>query len=81
MQSSELEVRLDNGDVTRRVLISSDALLGDLHALVQTSMGWNDTAFHSFVIGGAIYGDMDDDIKLWRFTSAKIAAGGVVYSW
>jgi hypothetical protein len=24
-------------------------------------MGWNDTAFHSFLLGGAVYGDLDDE--------------------
>ncbi len=61
MQTSELEIQLDGGDVSRRVLIGGEALLGDLHALVQTSMGWNDTAFHSFDIGGSVYGDLDDE--------------------
>ncbi|HSI06775.1 MAG: plasmid pRiA4b ORF-3 family protein [Myxococcota bacterium] len=61
MQTSELEIRLDGSDVSRRVIIGGDALLGDLHALVQTSMGWNDTAFHSFETGGATYGDLDDE--------------------
>jgi hypothetical protein len=61
MQTFELEIRLEGDDVSRRVLIHGEALLGDLHALVQTSMGWNDTAFHSFDTGGALSGDLDDE--------------------
>lgn len=61
MQTSELEIRLTGSDTSRRVLIPSSALLGDLHALVQTAMGWNDTAFHSFIGGTTTYGDLDDE--------------------
>lgn len=61
MQTSELNVRLDGTEVSRRVLINSEGLLGDLHALVQTAMGWNDSTFHAFDLGGSIYGDLDDE--------------------
>lgn len=61
MKAAEIEVRLDGAEVTRKVAIGEDALLGDLHALVQTAMGWNDTAFHSFEVAGAMYGDLDDE--------------------
>src|ERR1041384_3331466 len=61
MQTSELEIRLDRYEFNPRVLINSEGILGDLHALVQTAMGWNDSVFHAFDLGGHIYGDLDDE--------------------
>jgi hypothetical protein len=60
METCELDILLDGTNVRRRVRIPSAALLGDLHVLVQTAMGWNDTVFHSFIIDDEVFGDLDD---------------------
>lgn len=61
METCELDILLDGTKVSRRVRIPSAALLGDLHVLVQTAMGWNDTVFHSFIIDTETLGDLDDE--------------------
>jgi hypothetical protein len=61
MEQCELDIILDGTNVRRRVRIPSAALLGDLHVLVQTAMGWNDTAFHSFIIDDEVFGDLEDE--------------------
>lgn len=61
METCEIDIALEGADVTRRVRIPSAALLGDLHVLIQTAMGWNDTRFHTFVIDDEVLGDRDDE--------------------
>lgn len=48
--------------IWRRVQVSSDYTLGDLHPVIQVAMGWCDGHLHSFTIDGEDYGmPMDDD--------------------
>ncbi len=48
--------------IWRRVQVSSDYTLADLHQVIQVSMGWGDYHLHSFNIQGEEYGmPMDDD--------------------
>ena len=64
--------------IWRRVLVPDNYKLGDLHAIIQVTMGWEDSHMHAFRIGGREYtsgeackmGDMDmeneDKIALSR---------------
>ena len=42
--------------VWRRVRVTSDTTIADLHAIVQTVMGWEDVHLHQFRIHGKAYG-------------------------
>ena len=42
--------------VWRRVLVPRDITLGNLHAVIQVAMGWEDGHLHEFVIGRKRYG-------------------------
>jgi len=42
--------------IWRRVLVSSDQSLADLHHLLQVAMGWDDTHLHRFLIHGKALG-------------------------
>ncbi|MDX9976310.1 MAG: plasmid pRiA4b ORF-3 family protein [FCB group bacterium] len=41
--------------IWRRVVLPDNATLGDLHAVIQTAMGWYNCHMHSFRIGGVYY--------------------------
>jgi hypothetical protein len=41
--------------IWRRVLVPDNYKLGDLHAIIQTAMGWNDSHMHAFRIDGREY--------------------------
>jgi Plasmid pRiA4b ORF-3-like protein len=40
----------------RRVLVSAETTIAQLHALVQTALGWEDLHLHRFRIQGRAYG-------------------------
>ena len=42
--------------IWRRVQVSGDTTLAQLHWVIQTSMGWTDSHLHSFTIRGAEFG-------------------------
>ncbi|MGE5659576.1 MAG: plasmid pRiA4b ORF-3 family protein [Actinomycetota bacterium] len=42
--------------IWRRVLVSSDSTIEDLHHIVQLTMGWSDIHLHHFIIHGQQYG-------------------------
>jgi hypothetical protein len=42
--------------IWRRVQVSSNMTLGDLHWVIQTAMGWTNSHLHSFTIEGLEYG-------------------------
>ena len=42
--------------IWRRVLLSSDRTIEDLHHIVQLTMGWSDIHLHHFIIHGQQYG-------------------------
>jgi hypothetical protein len=60
-----VQVRVELAEVTpavwRRLLVPGDATLAKLHRIVQASMGWSDSHLYAFRVGGAVYGDLDDD--------------------
>jgi hypothetical protein len=42
--------------IWRRLLVSSDSMIADLHYIVQIAMGWSDEHLHQFRIHGKRYG-------------------------
>ena len=42
--------------IWRRLLVRSDTSIAELHAILQTAMGWSDTHLHRFRIHGKAYG-------------------------
>jgi hypothetical protein len=42
--------------IWRRLLVRSDSSIAELHAILQTAMGWSDTHLHRFRIHGKAYG-------------------------
>src|SRR4051812_2452301 len=54
----QLRIRLDRISpmIWRRLLITSDTTIADLHATIQIAFGWFDSHLHRFVIHGKSYG-------------------------
>ena len=50
--------------IWRRVELSSQASLAQLHKLLQAAMGWQDYYLHEFEIGGKRYGSPEEDLEL-----------------
>jgi Plasmid pRiA4b ORF-3-like protein len=42
--------------IWRRILVSSNSTIEDLHYIVQLTMGWSDIHLHYFIIHGQQYG-------------------------
>jgi len=42
--------------IWRRLLVRGDSTIADLHATLQTALGWSDEHLHRFVIQGRQYG-------------------------
>ncbi|MGQ9847911.1 MAG: plasmid pRiA4b ORF-3 family protein, partial [Bacteroidales bacterium] len=49
--------------IWRRILVSGDTNLSDLHDILQMVMGWENDHLHEFKIDRKIYDDSDD----WEF--------------
>ncbi len=47
--------------IWRRLLVSSDTTLGDLHHVIQAAFGWWDYHLHQFIVGGTYYGEPHPD--------------------
>ncbi len=60
----QLKVTLGDFDrpIWRRLLVSGDTTLGDLHWILQIAMGWTHSHLHFFEIGGAQYSDPSFDL-------------------
>jgi hypothetical protein len=46
--------------VWRRIVVPTSLTLLQLHAVLQTAMGWQDYHLHLFDVGGVLYGDVED---------------------
>lgn len=59
----QLKVTLDDSKppIWRRILVTEDTSLYNLHEILQRVMGWQNYHLHMFRIGGQIYGDPEDD--------------------
>lgn len=51
----KVQLRYIRPPIWRRVVLADNATLGDLHAVIQTAMGWYNCHLHSFRIGGVHY--------------------------
>ena len=47
--------------VWRRLRVPGDATLGELHDVLQNSLGWNDSHLHAFRVGAKEYGPIDEE--------------------
>jgi hypothetical protein len=47
--------------IWRRILVPHDITLAQLHDVIQTAMGWENSHLHMFLIGGVRYGIPDED--------------------
>jgi yecA family protein len=50
-----------NPEIWRRFSIPDDYTLGDLHAVLQSGMGWSDSHLHEFEVGSQTFGMGDED--------------------
>jgi hypothetical protein len=46
--------------IWRRIVVPASLTLRELHAVIQTAMGWDDYHLHLFEIDGVLYGDIED---------------------
>lgn len=62
--------------IWRRLLVKSDTLLSDLHLIIQTTMGWENSHLHQFIIGNDSfqpdYEGMDDDGYSQPYTDKRL---------
>lgn len=56
----QLRVSLRDTDVWRRVVVPDSLTLRQLHAVLQTAMGWADYHLHLFDVDGVLYGDIEE---------------------
>ena len=77
MKAIRLKVTLVDAEpaVWRRLLVTEDTTLGDLHMAVQAAMGWENSHLHLFEAGRARYGQprMLDGVE----NEAKVSVGEV----
>jgi hypothetical protein len=61
-QAVELTVVLRDTEppIWRRIVVPTSMPLRQLHAVLQTAMGWQDYHLHLFDVGGVLYGDIED---------------------
>jgi hypothetical protein len=54
----QLRIRLDRISpmIWRRLLVTSETTIAELHATIQIAFGWSDSHLHQFVIHGKSYG-------------------------
>ena len=46
--------------IWRRLLVPASLTLRELHAVIQTGLGWQDYHLHLFDVAGALYGDVEE---------------------
>ena len=62
--------------IWRRIQLKSDILLPDLHDIIQTTMGWDDSHLHQFIKNKEFYGDpsLDEDFDTVDYRKIKLSA-------
>lgn len=62
----ELKITLKESkpSIWRRVLVNSEVLLPNLHIIIQTTMGWDNTHLHHFIDKRTIYSKPDEDDEI-----------------
>lgn len=56
----QLRVSLRDTDVWRRLVVPASLTLRQLHAVLQTAMGWEDYHLHLFDVDGVLFGDVEE---------------------
>lgn len=64
--------------IWRRFQVRRDSTLGDLHAVLQAVMGWEDYHLHQFVIRDTYYGEADTEADLETKDEHKTKLSDVV---
>ncbi len=61
----QLKIALEGSKppIWRRVLVADDTSLGDLHTIIQITMGWHNCHLHQFVHDRVLYGELNDDFE------------------
>jgi hypothetical protein len=88
-QAVELSVVLRDTEpaIWRRLVVPTSLTLSQLHAVLQTAMGWQDYHLHLFDVGDVLYGDVEDfpgelgDEATFTVGDAAAAAGEWRYSY
>lgn len=80
MTVHQLRVTLDEVEpvVWRRVKVSSQTTLAQLHQVLQVAMGWQDLHLHAFHVGWDRYGGMDGRGEDATLAQVLPQAGGVM---
>lgn len=74
-----LKITLDDVEpaVMRRVVVPADIRLDRLHLVIQAALGWTNSHFYEFQIGGAGWGEPDPDGSTtgrWRPKRGRLSA-------
>ena len=63
--------------IWRRVLVPGSLTLAQLHAVIQTTIGWTNSHLHEFIVGAHTYSDPEFEIEgaksEYRYRLAKLA--------
>ena len=51
----KVTLRHSKPPIWRRLLVSSETTLIQLHRIIQEAMGWEDYHLHQFIVGGVYY--------------------------
>jgi hypothetical protein len=73
----KISLRFSTPTIWRRVLVSSDMLLPELHEVIQTVMGWNDEHLHQFIQNEIKYAPSSGEDSTWRWQANHIDYGHV----
>lgn len=84
----QLRVSLRDTGVWRRVVVPASLTMRQLHAVLQTAMGWNDYHLHLFDVDGVLYGDIEEmegqplgDEETFTLAQAAAAVREFVYEY
>lgn len=77
----KVTLRHSKPPIWRRLLVSGDATLFDMHKIVQIAMGWTNSHLHQFIIDGEYYSILSEEdwepvIDERKYRLAKIASTG-----
>jgi hypothetical protein len=78
--SLKVTLRYTQPPIWRRLLMPATMTLGDLHAAIQTAMGWEDSHLHAFWVDGRQYGrrgSLDDAADESRLTLDRLVKTGI----
>ena len=59
--------------IWRRIQVSAEASIADLHKVIQAAMGWEDIHLHQFTIRGQWYGVPQEGVLHFQAGSAELA--------